>query len=157
MGRLLIGRKAQYNLGKNATEIPIRNGMFVTLDFTGDCQITNAIIKFAAKSKKIEYKELCKIVFDDNNYIKEEVYNESKVKENIIKNFNEKLDLILREEKTNIDIANKETIKKALVEMERDYRYDIRLLYYFLCRNILSDYIIEYYNEYKCNTMEIFY
>ena len=96
MGKLLLGRKSKFNLNDGACEIPLRNGMYVTLVFKNDVNVANLAVRLASAKAGVNNRDMLRVIFDEKKFIKEDVYDENKILKEAHNNFNKKVRFLLK-------------------------------------------------------------
>ena len=125
----------------------MKNGLYVTLDYERDYEVTNLAVRLAAEKINVSYFHMLRLVLGEDKYIKECIYNDDELVKELEINFNKKMEWYLNEMDSSLKTADEDKIRKALMYMQLDYRNDMRLLLFSTFKEKLINSIIDYYNS----------
>ena len=143
MGKLLIGSREELGLDSNARTITLKDGLNVTMNYANDRPVLNLAIQDTALKNNLSFSEVFNVVVsEEDHFLKDEVFDEEEVKKVLENKFNSLIEKTLN---IKIEYASKEMIEQALKSIEMKFKNNIRMLFYYLLKDYLTESIYAYY------------
>ena len=140
MGRLLLEDEKKLD---GERTVQLKNGMNVIIDFQNDKGVLNLAIYNTALKYNLDYVKLWHIIVnEEDHHIKQGIANDDEADRILENNFNSLIEKILN---IKLEYASKEMIKQALKSIEIKFKNNIRMLFYYLLKDYLTESIYAYY------------